>query len=79
MPRQKRAQRAVLSMPVIVRTRQMIAGSDEHAAIVTRVLANSAVDVLLMPSGGEPYPVTSVPYAEHPSAGAVSWRFPPRS
>lgn len=64
----------LLGETVIVKTSQTIAGQHEHAAIVTRVHDDGAVNVMLLPAIGESYPVEHVA-REAPGADArMSWR-----
>lgn len=64
--------RELLGQTVIVRTIAAIAGQLEHAAIVTRVHADGAVNVMLLPAAGEIYPIEGVmPFS---SGAPLHWR-----
>ena len=67
-------QEPFLGARVLVRTSENIAGQNEHAAIITKVLGGDIVNVLLMPGEGQPYPIFSINRA----TGAPSWRWPQR-
>lgn len=61
---------SLLGETVIVKTPTAIGGQHEHAAVVTFVYDDDAVDVLLMPRASEPYPVARIA-----KSGPMSWRF----
>ncbi len=63
-----------LGAAVIVKTVGLIAGQNEHAATITKVLDGDLVNVMLMPGEGQPYPVLSINRA----SGSPSWRWPQR-
>ena len=56
---------------VIVSTAMKIAGQNEHAAIVTKIHSDDAVNVMLFPAEGSAYPISSIN-----RAGSPSWRWP---
>lgn len=72
-------ERPSLARMVLVKTPVRIGGQDEHAAIITRVISDDLINVMLMPGTGEPYSVANIQSAQSAPAGAISWRWPPRS
>lgn len=72
------APRAARGQIVLVTTREKIAGENEHAALVTRVVSEDVVNVMLMPDGVQPYPVPAVCHIRHSPSAALTWRHRPR-
>jgi hypothetical protein len=75
----KPLERPSLCRAVIVRTASPIAGTREHAAIVTKVVGADAINAFLMPGEGMPYPLYDVPHVSHVAEGALGWRWPTRT
>lgn len=72
------APRATLGMAVLVTTRDKIGGQNEHTAFVTRVVSEDVVNVMLLPDGGQPYPIAAVAHVRHSPSAALTWRPRPR-
>lgn len=72
------APRASRGQIVLITTRERIAGENEHAAVVTRVVNEDVVNVMLLPDGGQPYPVPAVCHVRHSPSAALTWRHRPR-
>lgn len=70
--------RASRGQVVLVTTREKIAGENEHAALVTRVVNEDVVNVMLLPDGGQPYPVPAVCHVRYSPLAAMTWRHRPR-
>jgi hypothetical protein len=68
-----------LALPVIVTTAEKIDGTNEHAAIITRVISDDLVNVMVFPSNGMPYPIPSICRTRQSALGSLSWRFPSRA
>ena len=64
---------------VLVKTTNMIDGQHEHAAIITKVHHQDLVNVLLMPSAGDAYPISLVPSARAAPRAPIRFRLRPRS
>jgi hypothetical protein len=71
-PVQPAEQKPALTDAVLVTTREAIGGQKEHAAIVTKVISDDVVNVMVLPSAGQPYPIEAVA-----RTGALCWRYPP--
>jgi hypothetical protein len=67
-----------LTGAVLVKTTGSIRGRTEHAAMITGVTSDTEIDVTIFPAGEPSYPVQSVHHVDSPSAGAITWRWPPR-
>lgn len=70
---------ALLSRNVIVTTPVKIGGQNEHAAVITKVIEDELVNVMLFPSDGSPYPISSIYHANSAKPGAITWRWPSRT
>lgn len=60
---------------VLLHTAEAISGQHNHAAVVTQVIDDDAVNLMVLPGAGMPYPVSAIRHADA-APGAVAWKWP---